>query len=299
MASFDYNLISEYLTVSYKCPECGEITTSDAMYVPKPNYYAEKARDSENSEDYEATCENCGSATPVYLYTRYDGGYGDMPDVKEIVDIEEEMSEEELDYYEAEFFEETKIEYSRIIDKLGGLNETESQTMYQLLFVNVIARMEAYLGDTLKREVLNDDASMRNFLEKYKDYKEIVIKLTDIYHCQETLRARISKDLCDLMYHNLPKIKEIYKSILGVNMGDISSLVVAVKKRHHIVHRNGKDLDGNPVTVTREEIERLWTHVSSLISTIETSLNEKNEKITDDLVDSKSDDNPFEIELPF
>lgn len=94
MANESYNPIAKSITVSYKCPECGKITTSDAFDVPMPNYMAEKASESENSEDYEAICTYCDAATPVYLYTRYDGGYIDMPEVNVIVDIKEEIAED-------------------------------------------------------------------------------------------------------------------------------------------------------------------------------------------------------------
>lgn len=95
MATSSYNPIAESISVIYKCPACGEITTSDAFNVPQPNFGAEKARDSENSEDYEAICEHCESSTPVYLYTRYDGGFIDMPDVEDIIDIQEEFPEDD------------------------------------------------------------------------------------------------------------------------------------------------------------------------------------------------------------
>lgn len=95
MATSEYNPIAISLRVTYKCPECGKLTTSDYVGVPQPNYTAEKARDSENSEDYVAICEHCAHETPLYLYTRYDGGTVDMPEVEEITRVEEIFAEDE------------------------------------------------------------------------------------------------------------------------------------------------------------------------------------------------------------
>lgn len=96
MATDSYNPIAESISVTYRCPECGEITSSDSFDVPMPNFEAENARDSENSEDYEAICEHCEAGTPAYLYTRYDGGFIDMPEVEEIIKIEEYFPEDEI-----------------------------------------------------------------------------------------------------------------------------------------------------------------------------------------------------------
>ena len=66
------------------------------------------------------------------------------------------------------------------------------------------------------------------------------------------------------MYHDLSKIKQIYKSI-NVDMGDIGDLAKAVIIRHDIVHRNGKDKDGNQRTITRKMVEELAAKVADLI----------------------------------
>lgn len=96
MATAEYNPIASSLCVTYKCPECDEITTSEYVGVPQPNYAAEKASDSENSADYVAICEHCEHETPLYLYTRYDGGLIDMPEVEEIIKVDEEFDEDEV-----------------------------------------------------------------------------------------------------------------------------------------------------------------------------------------------------------
>lgn len=96
MANDTYNPIAESITVEYRCPECGEITVSDAFGVPTPDFGAEKARDSENSAECTAVCEHCGAETPVDLYSRYDDGYVDMPEVEEIIRVIEEYPNDDL-----------------------------------------------------------------------------------------------------------------------------------------------------------------------------------------------------------
>lgn len=89
MKSFDYNLLAEYLTLRFRCPECGEEIITDALFVPLPNYMAERAADSENYEEYEINCPHCEEwSSRVSLYTRIDGGYGEIENLDNNVHVE-------------------------------------------------------------------------------------------------------------------------------------------------------------------------------------------------------------------
>lgn len=81
MKSFDYYPLAETVTLHFVCPECGEEIDTDALGVPSANYMAEKAGESENSEEYEIYCSHCDWSSMVSLYTRIDGGYGEVEEL--------------------------------------------------------------------------------------------------------------------------------------------------------------------------------------------------------------------------
>ena len=60
MTSFDYNIWSKSVSFKFRCPKCGEISESEILPVPSPNYDADTQGDSEVREDFECVCKHCG-----------------------------------------------------------------------------------------------------------------------------------------------------------------------------------------------------------------------------------------------
>ena len=88
--------------------------------------------------------------------------------------------------------------------------------------------MEAFLSSTLIKEVLSSDKNKRRFVEGYLPYQEEKIPYSDIYKKMDTVDEVIQDTLRDLMYHNLGKIKPIYKDVLDIDLGDIKKIMKAV-----------------------------------------------------------------------
>lgn len=76
----------------------------------------------------------------------------------------------------------------------------------------------------------------------------------------------------EIIYHKLPRVKNIYNSVLGINLGEkivISDLMKCIGIRHDIVHRNGKDKEGNLQDISKEDVLELAEKVSKFIGNIE------------------------------
>ena len=272
MADFSYNPIAEYVVLKFKCPECGEEVVSDAFAVPIPDFTAETHHDSVNSDWFETSCDNCGKTFEVTLNTGFYGGDGTIEDVDELLDVEEEFAEDSYEDYDQELYEATHNEVERMLDSIQSISEDLRPYMCRLLYSNVITMMETYLGDTLKREVLRDEESIRNFVELYEPFSKIEIKLSHLFSKKDSLPKYIKEILNSILYHDLPKIKPIYKTILGIDLGDIKELYKAVIVRHDIVHRNGKDKDGNEHEITEEKVRELLERLNVMTGNVESQL---------------------------
>lgn len=92
MKSFNYHPFTRTLTLHFVCPECEDAIDSNALDVPPSKLTVEKASDSENYDDYDITCPNCGWTSKVSLFTRYDGGYGEVEGLEEesTIEVDEE-----------------------------------------------------------------------------------------------------------------------------------------------------------------------------------------------------------------
>lgn len=275
MAQFAYNPTADQLNLKFACPNCGN-TVEDFVGVPAPDLMAETHHDSINSDSEEIVCEHCGHELTVDLHTGYYGGYGEIEGVEDgSIEVEEHFPEEDDEFYEQQLYEATHTEIERALDSIEGLNDDVKQFLFRLLFANVITSMETFLGDTLKREVLQDEVSLRKFVETYKPFKDISMNLSDLYAKKESMPGFVKTTLRELLYHDLRKIKPIYRDALGIDLGDVSELYKAVLVRHDLVHRNGKNYEGVEHTITEDMVRELQTKVKALMESVNNQLAER------------------------
>ena len=280
MATFDFNPVADSIVLKFVCPFCGEKNETEALYVPAPDFSAETHHDSINSEYYEHQCHQCDHLFEITLNNGFYGGDGDISDIDDAISVEEEGFPEE-DYeeeYKSMFFDEHVRETIDVLDEIDILDEISRKLLYRTLYANVISSMEAYLSDRLIQKVLSSEEAKRQFVENFKDFKEVKISISDIYENMEKLESQIKKSLRDIIYHNLPRVKKIYKSTLNIDLGDISDLMKCVSIRHDIVHRNGKDKNGNIHDIKRENVVTLADRVTRFIRSIEFQFVPKNPK---------------------
>jgi hypothetical protein len=144
--------------------------------------------------------------------------------------------------------------------------------MYRLLYVNAIACLEAYLCDTFMNRVLSDDELKQRLVETSHDFKQEKIPIATIYKHFAGLNDRLREYLFSTLWHNLPRAKGFYKSVLEMDFPEILGLAQAVEKRHDIVHRNGKTKDGEEVFLNKADVENLIREVEVFIGAIEERL---------------------------
>lgn len=273
MAEFEYNPLSEYITLKWHCPNCSTENESDAFSVPTPNYVAETHHDSIESEWYEDCCSNCGHVINVELFNGFYGGTLEVDlNNEDVLDINIEYPEEEDAWYDKELFDATHADVIKVMEKIDGLDDDIKSYLYKLLYANLITSMEAYLSDTLIKYVTENEAYLRKFTETYKPFKNQTFTTDKIFTRMDHIKDIVKEELRNLMYHDLPKIKSIFMDSLGIDVGVIKELCKAVLIRHDIVHRNGKDKEGKEHLITKEDVEQLCVQVNEFIYNIECQL---------------------------
>ena len=273
MADFEYNPLAEYITLKWRCPKCGTENESDAFSVPTPNYVAETHHDSIESEWYEDCCSNCDHCINIELYNGFYGGSLEVDlNNEEVLDIDVEYPEEDDAWYDKELFDTTHADVLKVMEEIDSIDEDMKSYLYKLLYANLITSMEAYLSDTLIKYVTENEEYLRKFTETYKPFKNQTFTTDDIFNRMDHLKDIVKGELRELMYHNLPKIKPIFMDSMGIDIGVIKDLYKAVLIRHDIVHRNGKDKEGNEHVITKENVEQLCAQVNDFIYNIERQL---------------------------
>lgn len=153
------------------------------------------------------------------------------------------------------------------------INPDLQQNYLRLLYINTITALETYLSDAFINTILSNDKLFRKFIEKNPDFKERKLNVSEIFKRVENIKNEVKKYLLDLMWHNLKKIKPMYKETLDVDFpADMSAIFKAIILRHDFVHRNGRGKDGGETLINPEKVKDLIDKVSFFVESIDKQL---------------------------
>lgn len=289
MVNFEYNPIADFVTLRIKCPKCGKDFLTEELGVPSPDWSAETHHDSIQDEEFEQQCSHCCECFNITLYTGFYGGEGEIDvgdsdvgmDSSNILEVIEDFPEDEGYNYDKELFDASHSEIATVLEAIEPLSDDVKEKLHYMLYAKIITNIETYLGDTLKSIVLNDEKYLRKFVQEYSPYKKEEFKMCDIFDKYDRIKDIVKQSLDKILYHDLGKIKQIYIKILDVDMGDISILSKAVVIRHDIVHRNGKDKEGNVQIITKKMVSELAHTANDFIYNIDIQLPSANTAAAD------------------
>lgn len=152
-----------------------------------------------------------------------------------------------------------------------------NKTLRKLCFIQLVAALEAYLGDLLKNTVLSSPKRIENLLHRDKELSKATISLHEAYTDPKLPEAEAKKYLSRQLYHNFPKVIALYQISLEVDIRPqescyMKALIQAVTKRHDLVHRNGFNTKGDMVIVDFDDIKDLIQLIEDWVEHIETQI---------------------------
>jgi hypothetical protein len=252
--------------ISFVCPACNEPVTA-SMEVPEPDWTADRASDMVGEEDTEVECPECDMQFPAFVLNR--GGdcmitLHDHPETK----IEASMG-----YWDGPDEEEPWADYSVPTNPyaiyLDSYHETGDllaehggegmRLINRMIFSQQISALEAFLGDTLINRALDDNDAIQRLLATDVELAKLKFSLAEVMADRELVKTAVKKYLKSIIYHNLPKVRAVYKIVFEFDLfammsdEDKEAIIKAIEYRHDCVHRNGRDKDGNILNVFTKE----------------------------------------------
>lgn len=125
-------------------------------------------------------------------------------------------------------------------------SEPDNPVLLRMCYSGIITVMEAYLADIFIRSVKHPSVK-RRFVESYEKFQEGPKKsLSEVYRLLDSLDKTIENELFSLSFHHIPTILKLYNDCLLIRYPNklISPIARAVRMRHDIVHRNGRNIKG-------------------------------------------------------
>ncbi|WP_068329560.1 hypothetical protein [Psychrobacter sp. P2G3] len=268
------------MDISFSC-ECGE-RIKETVYVPAPNFMAEQNKDSGSEHYEEIHCDKCHKEHEILVVNTFSGA-----DCYVTSDGSTDVSFgmpyfPESDYNDDELAwimqSETQIEifqnHIKSVEKIleADIDAEAYFSLLVMLYGHVVAAVEAYLSSTFIHKVTNSEELTRKLIETDPKFSNMKFTLKEIFEEQEKLKITVANYLKDLIFHDLKKVKPMYKDVLDCEFGDISWLFKAVIIRHHCVHRAGYDKENTKIELSVEILRELVTRAQDLTSLIESKL---------------------------
>lgn len=261
--------------------ECGE-RIKETVYVPAPNFIAEQNKDSASQHYEEISCTSCEKEHEVLVvntfsaadcYVTSDGstdvGFG-MPYFPESDYNDDELAWIMQSETQIEIFQNHIKSVEKILE--ADIDSEAYFSLLVMLYGHVVAAVEAYLSSTFIQKVTNSEKLTRKLVETDITFSKMKFTLKEIFEEQEKLKITVATYLKGVIFHNLEKVKILYKNVLDFEFGDISWLFKAVVIRHHCVHRAGYDQENNKIELSVETLRELVTRAKDLTSLIESKL---------------------------
>ncbi|MGE6442503.1 hypothetical protein ACQKC9_13175 [Psychrobacter sp. NPDC078409] len=262
------------MDISFLC-ECGE-QIEETIDVPMPNFTAEKNKDSGVENFDQICCKSCNTQHEVYVVNTFDRAdcsvnYGGT-DVNYDMPYFSESDEDELAWL---IQNETQIDifqnHIKSVEKIleADIDEEAYFSLLVMLYGHVVAAVEAYLSSTFIQKVTNSEELTRKLIETDPSFSKTKFTLKEIFEEQEKLKLTVATYLENLIFHDLKKVKPMYRDVLNCEFGDIGWLFKAVAIRHHCVHRAGYDKENIRVKLSVDILKELVVKAKGLTSLIE------------------------------
>ena len=165
-------------------------------------------------------------------------------------------------------FQQSSAEVSNLVAQ--GVHLSNTDLLAKVLFANIITAIETYLSDTFVHTVISFPSLIRRLVESDPEFQKRKLELKDIFRRHDGIKVEVAEYLEGLMYHNLAKVRELYRSTLCVEFPmEMEEVYRAIKVRHDIVHRNGRCRSGELVYTNLSSVERLLATAKRFVEQID------------------------------
>ncbi len=285
--------------VSFSCPKCGNVS-SGPVEIPEPDWSAAESSSDLNSEgQIYVSCTECDEEYPAYVVNSAGNvhiTFEDHPNIRVSADNafysadEDQWPEPEIPSDPWSIFHGLRSEVNVWLKEHG--NEYGGALINRMLFASLISGLEAFLCDTLLNAVSERKEAQLRLATRDKAVLTMKFTLAQVLEEPNLVVETIKTHLRDISFHNLPRVNALYRAALDIDFfkmlekEEVAALNKAVELRHHVVHRNGRDKDGN----TLENFTP--SYVKSVLSLTDTLVRKLDEAVNPD--DYSNDDSiPF------
>jgi hypothetical protein len=140
----------------------------------------------------------------------------------------------------------------------------------RLLFISLFSILECYLKDTVVFLVSFEIKNAYTIIEEIPSLKNKKIPLSDVQNLNIT--DKVINVLQNTSFHKFGDTDKYFSKILLKDFDLLNTFNEYVMTRHNTIHRNKRDINGNEIIITNDDLVSLLRKVSSKIAIIHTTI---------------------------
>ena len=153
--------------------------------------------------------------------------------------------------------------------EIRNVHQEAHRLFYNILYVNVITAVEAYLADAFHQTVEKGAYALRHFVQTTSQSREQRIAMPDTKTMDGIVDLAIGA-VGRVIWHRLKQARKMYKKILGVEFPkNTHKIARAVQIRHSIVHENDSRPNGKEIIICRSTVEELIAEAEMFVADID------------------------------
>lgn len=250
--------------IKFKCPECGKISDG---YDDIPQTDKDFSHEIDTSivlqciwcdESFDAvismSVNECAITFDEYPETKVDFDPVFFPPY-----IDDDWMEEDYYFHHPDkpynIFISSHDDVVSFIQNFG--DNANFNAINRMIFAHSFSIFETYLCDTFLNLIFYNEDNQNLLMKQYNKLKKMTFSIPEMVaqrnlSADEIIKKKITRIIKETSFHNLEKIIplfQIYQIDIFEGKESKALLLKAVEYRHHCVHRNGHDLDGNQLNV--------------------------------------------------
>jgi len=270
-----------YVTLKFHCPNCNISVMSDILPLP---HVIIDLHDKASLNTYYTgeSCLSCGKDYRITIISENDKTELEIDSIPGDWDVTVLEAESDIDFIKDHidtflYDTDTMRVFRTEIQKLKDLLELKisdkdlHKTLLKQIYAGTITCLEDYLSTTLIREVLNNKRSFKNFVKHDLEISKRNFKIHEIIN-EDFIENIVKERLLSIMYHNLGVIKHLYKIIFHFDIPEFEKIAKIINNRHHMVHRNGKNLEGEVIIIDKNTVRKAILDVENFIQEIDQTI---------------------------
>jgi len=171
---------------------------------------------------------------------------------------------------------ETEIQNLKRLNDLEIDDPTLQQILRRQVYIGVIGTLETFLSETFINLTANDEDYFKNFVKSHPDFRQRKFELREIFDQNKKLKDTAKKVMLDTIYHDLPKVREMYRATFKIDFPEIKDVFKYVHTRHDLVHRNGKTKENEKVLLSKKIVNEVIQKTKDFAEELATKLDLKN-----------------------